>query len=53
MDYEEYKGFKFSKLPGGRWALTFPSGVRTVVAADNADAIKARIDELSPPEGDP
>jgi hypothetical protein len=47
MTYKQYKGFKFSQIGTSNiWQLTFPSGFRTRIEAENEDEIKTRIDAL-------
>jgi hypothetical protein len=44
-DYIEYRGWKYSPLGNGKWIVTLPSGMRSVVEAADEGALKANIDE--------
>lgn len=43
--YTTYRGWKYSVHAEGKWQLTLPSGLRSVVEAADEDALKALIDE--------
>jgi len=44
--YVTYRGFKYSQLAGGKWSLTMPSGLRSVIDAATEDQVKTIIDSI-------
>lgn len=42
--YQEYQGFKYSLLEEGKWQVTLPSGIRTLIESADEDELKSKID---------